>query len=215
MRTLYIFLDESGNFDFSPSGTKHFVLSAFTTFDPSITQQALLTLKYKLLTEGVDTEYFHASEDKQDTRDKVFGQLKTLENVTFHFIYADKTKAHPSIQTPSGIYSLFGKTLLKYCFKGQAADEIDQIIVIFDKALTKKDRGAFEGTVKPELKKIGKPFRIYFHQTLCDFNGQIADYAAWSLYVWLERSEKRPYKELYQFKPTAFDIFRTGKTKYY
>jgi len=34
MSTLYIFLDESGNFDFSPKGTKYFVLSAVSTLDP-------------------------------------------------------------------------------------------------------------------------------------------------------------------------------------
>lgn len=33
-KTLYLFIDESGNFDFSPKGTKYFVLTALATFDP-------------------------------------------------------------------------------------------------------------------------------------------------------------------------------------
>jgi len=34
MRTLFIFIDESGNFDFSPKGTKYFILSAVSTLKP-------------------------------------------------------------------------------------------------------------------------------------------------------------------------------------
>ena len=34
MNTLFIFLDESGNLDFSPKGTAHFVLAAVTALQP-------------------------------------------------------------------------------------------------------------------------------------------------------------------------------------
>ena len=34
MKTLYVFIDESGNFDFSPSGTKYFILTTLTTIVP-------------------------------------------------------------------------------------------------------------------------------------------------------------------------------------
>jgi len=216
VKTLYIYLDESGNFDFSKNkGTKHFVLCAMTTFSPVTTQEPLQVLKYQMLEAGTDIEYFHASEDTQAVRNQVFENINNMEGIRFHYIYAEKNKAHPTIQNPRSFYALFGKTLLKYCFNGKVADDIDQIVVIFDKVLPKKDRGAIEGSIKPELKKIGKPFRIYFHQTMSDFNGQIADYAAWSLYVQLERDEKRPFSELKAFKPTVFDIFNKGTKKYY
>jgi len=133
-----------------------------------------------------------------------------------HYIYAEKSKTQPLLQNPAGIYSLVGKTLLKYCLTGALQQKIvKQVVIIFDKALTQKDRGAFEGTVKPELKKLGLPFHIYFHRTMSDMNGQIADYAAWSLYVWLERQEPRPLNELKDLKPSYFDIFRKGKIHYY
>ena len=208
MKTLYIDLDESGNFDFSERGTKHFVLCAMTTFEPISTQEPLQALKYDLLEEGHDIEYFHASEDMQMVRNRVFDKIKNMEGLGLHFVYAEKNKADPSIRTPSKFYALFGKTLLDYCFRDSKADQIDQIVVIFDRALTKKEQGAFDKSVKPELKKIGKPFRIYFHSTMSDFNGQIADYAAWSLYVRLERNELRPFNELRVFAPTVSDIFK-------
>lgn len=88
------------------------------------------------------------------------------------------------------------------------------MVIIFDKALTKKEQNQFLKTIKPQLKLLGKPYRIYFHQTLSDFNGQIADYAAWAKYVSLERFEKRPLQSLHNIQLTSFDIFQNGGTKY-
>ncbi|HEX8389867.1 MAG TPA: hypothetical protein VF597_00410 [Candidatus Saccharimonadales bacterium] len=88
-------------------------------------------------------------------------------------------------------------------------------MIVFDKALTKKDQKAFLGELKPELKKLGKPYRIYFHRTLSDFNGQLADYLAWSKYVSLERNELRPLTALGDLPMTDFDMFRRGTREWY
>ena len=69
---LYIFLDEGGNFNFSPTGAKYFTLTSVSLLKPSVFDQPLSEYKYKLLTSSVNTEQFHASEDKQYIRDKVF-----------------------------------------------------------------------------------------------------------------------------------------------
>jgi len=49
---LYVFIDESGNMDFSDKGTKHFVLAALTTLQPLVSSSALQSLKYSLLKEN-------------------------------------------------------------------------------------------------------------------------------------------------------------------
>ena len=46
---LYIFIDESGNLDFSAKGTKHFVISAISTIYPMDLAQELQNLKYDFL----------------------------------------------------------------------------------------------------------------------------------------------------------------------
>lgn len=215
MRTLYIYLDESGNFDFSPGGTKHFVLAAMTTLRPVSNQKLLLDLKYKLLNQDQDVECFHASEDAQAVRNQVFENIKKMKDLSFHFIYAEKSKANPAIREPSRFYATIGKPLLNYCLDGAKAKNIDRVIVIFDKALTQKQQKAFKGLIKPHLKALGQPFNIYFHSTKSDFNAQAADYAAWSLYVSLEKHESRPLEELGKFSPTIFNIFKRGETRYY
>lgn len=75
LKTLYLFVDESGNFDFSPKGTKFFVLSCLSTFYPVAEREKLLLLRYELLRDGFNQEYFHATEDRQEVRSKVFDIL--------------------------------------------------------------------------------------------------------------------------------------------
>ena len=71
-KALYIFLDEGGNLDFSSAGTKYFVLTALSKDRPFEAYKYLNELKYDLVERGVEIEYFHASENKQDVRDSVF-----------------------------------------------------------------------------------------------------------------------------------------------
>ncbi|HET7060389.1 MAG TPA: DUF3800 domain-containing protein [Candidatus Saccharimonadales bacterium] len=215
MGNLYVFIDESGNFDFSRGGTRHFVLSAVTALDPLVSSQKLQALKYRMLAEGIDINCFHASPDLQVVRNAVFDEIERLTNIRINYIYADKRKTHLSYQSPEAFYALFGKTLLKYVFNGWTAAQYQQIIVIFDKALTIKQQKAFLSVVKPELKALSKPYKIYFHPTVADFNSQIADYTAWARYVELERKESRPMDKLKRIPATDFDIFNRGKIHYY
>jgi hypothetical protein len=82
--TLFVYIDESGNFDFSASGTKHFVMTAFVTTDPMQSATKLARLKYSLLSQGVNLSNFHASEDSQRVRNQVFSQIAELKNVSAH-----------------------------------------------------------------------------------------------------------------------------------
>lgn len=212
---LYIFLDESGNLDFSPSGTKHYVLAAVTTTNPLATAQELQSLKYSHLKDDVDIQYFHASEDKQHVRDKVIDRLQRMTNtLKVHYIYAQKNKAYPALQYSASFYGKLGTTLIKFILEWKATP-YTEVVIVFDKALPKKDQKAFLGEIKPALKKIGKPYHIYFHQTLLDFNGQIADYFAWSKYVSLEKGEMRPLNSLSGVSMTHFDLFARGKKEWY
>jgi Protein of unknown function (DUF3800) len=214
-RTLYIFLDESGNLDFSKSGTAHYVLAAVVTTSPLEQSRAIQKLKYEMLERGIDIEGFHASEDKQVTRNLVLEKIGSMSNsMKVHFIHAQKDKTHPSLRKSSMFYGKLGTILVKYIVVGQY-ENIDKVMVVFDKALTKKEQNAFLGEIKPALKKIGKPYHIYFHRTLSDFNGQIADYFAWSKYVSLERGELRPLASLSNVTKTSFDLFERGTKIWY
>jgi hypothetical protein len=69
-QSLYIFLDEGGNLDFSPKGTKYFTVSTITKCRPFSLERDLVSLRYDLLEEGVSLERFYASEDRQAVRNR-------------------------------------------------------------------------------------------------------------------------------------------------
>ena len=216
-RPIFVFVDESGNFDFSANGTKHFVMAAVVAHDPIASASAIQQVKYDLLSEGSDVKHFHASEDRQFIRDRVFAVINSLASIHAHVFFVDKHYTAPALQNPARMYSLFGAALAKFLFTVLPEESYSRLVVIFDKALTNKNEGAFLAEVKPKLNALGRPYRIYFQSVNFDFNGQIADYIAWAQFVSLERDENRPLNSIPNLKEkiTSFDLFRTGHTKYY
>lgn len=224
---LFIFVDESGNFDFSPKGTKYFVLSAVTTFD-SLGREKLDEIKYEFLKKGLDIEYFHASEDKQIVRDEVFKFIKELQNIEIDSVIVQKNKANPSLYLEQKgkkikhkgdrIYEIVLRTLLKYIFKRyKLKKDIEEVIVILSSIFTKNKRELISSVVKKSLKRdFPKPFHIYFHDAKSDKNSQISDYCCWAIYVKWERQELRPYNLIKDKIKSEFDIFKRGNgTIYY
>lgn len=188
-------------------------VAALAPLDSAAEMQAL---RYQLLAEGVNVLGFHAAEDRQFIRDRVFRTFESIESVKVHAIYGNKHRAAPRLQSDSQIHSLFGKALIRYFLRVFDASDYRRVVVVFDQALTKKKQGDFHGVIKPELKALGKPFHVYFQKMLTDMNGQIADYIAWSKFVQLERNELRPWKSLaLTLQPSDFNIFRNGTTLYY
>ena len=176
---LYVFIDESGNFDFASSGTRHFVMAAVITSSPLASAAVLHSLRYKLLAKGRDVSSFHATEDRQDIRDQVFRSLMAARDVGAHVVHCDKRRISRHLQTDSQLHEVCGRAIISHVLKIAASPHIDSVVVIFDQALSKKKQGAFRLVMKPELKQLGKPFHIFFQRMFTDMNGQTADYVAW------------------------------------
>ena len=98
-KILFLFIDESGNFDFTPKGTKYFVLTCISTTEPVSQRDEFLSLKYELLGDGIEQEYFHATEDKQKVRDTVFSFIEKLNDFEVHSVVAQKNKTNWSLYT--------------------------------------------------------------------------------------------------------------------
>lgn len=214
---IYIFIDESWNMDFGTKGTKYFVLSAVTTVNPINSSLPLQELKYSLLKDNTwwgDFQNFHATEDRQYVRDLVFSEINSMSDISINYLYAEKSKTHPHYRSRDTFYTLLWWALSKYLLKKFEKSYYEKIVIIFDKTLMKKEQDAFFKQVKPELKKIGKPYAIYFHQTLSDFNWQIADYCAWAKYISLERDEYRALEQIKNIPTHEFDIFQNWHTRY-
>ena len=194
--TLWVYVDESGNFDFSASGTKHFVMSAFLTTEPLQTAEKIGRLKYSLLSQGVNVSNFHASEDSQRVRDQVFDHIVGLKKVSAYTFWLKKDYLPVELKTTSTIYELLGLELARATVREANSRNATSVVMVFDKTLSNREEQAFRSKSKAIFTRLEYPFHIYFHNVSKDFNGQIADYVAWANYVKLERDEQRPFDVL-------------------
>ncbi len=215
MTTLFVFIDESGNFDFSPKGPRHFVMSAVATNNPVDVSNSMHRLKYQLLAEGQNIPHFHASEDLQSVRNRVFDLIRSMTGIAGHTLWVDKRQAAPPLQSSSNIYALFGGAISKYILKSVAPDQYKKVVLVFDKALKSSDEKAFLKKVKPGLSATGTPYSVFFQSVKADSTGQVADYVAWAHYVQLEKGERRPMEALPDELKSQFNLFRFGHTLYY
>jgi hypothetical protein len=190
--TFFVFLDESGNFDFSLSGTKHLVFTAVISTNPIQSASRILDLKYQLLQEGLGIGTFHASEDRQLIRDRVFSAISEIREMTAHTFWIDKRSISGQVVEKSELFSAFSIELFDFIHRSRAVESYDCLVFVFDKFLLNKEELAFRSIVTPKFSLLEKPFEIYFHNVYRDPNGQIADYIAWAHFLSLERFEKRP-----------------------
>lgn len=227
MNSLFIFIDESGNFDFSPTGTKYFVLSAATTINP-LGKEIIEKIKYSLIKDGIDIEYFHAAEDRQFIRDKIYNVIENLNDIEIDSVIVQKNKANPSLykidkkkKSKKGvkIYTLALRNLLQYIFRRYDNSlKIEKVIIVLSSIFDKNKRESIKKTIKLYLNEIfTKQFYIYFHENRSDKNSQIADYCCWAIYRKWTDDETRPYNAVKKGNKikSEFDIFRTGQIIYY
>jgi len=227
MKTLFIFIDESGGFDFSPKGTKYFVLSAVSTLNP-LGKERLEEIKYDLMKNGNDLECFHAAEDKQSVRDLVYSFIENMKDIEIDSVIVQKNKTNPSLyisekkkksKKGTKLYTIALRTLLQYIFyKYDYSAKVDQVVIVLSSIFDLNKRELIKKTIKIYLKQIfSNPFYIYFHQNRSDKNTQIADYCCWAIYRKWTDGEIRPYNAVNKGNKikSEFDIFKTGKIIYY
>ncbi|MFC1944989.1 hypothetical protein ACFLX5_05910, partial [Chloroflexota bacterium] len=147
MEHLYVFIDISGNWDFSDKGTRNLVLTSVmcTDVDPGILD--LYRLKHDVISGGTDIEYYHAAEDRQEVRNRVFDVISNLSNVRVDSVVVEKRKAAPSIRLLNRFYPMMIEKLLKYPFAPQGTDvrRFDKVFIFMDRESdSRNEREALE-----------------------------------------------------------------------
>jgi hypothetical protein len=229
--TLFIFLDESGNLDFSKNGTRFWSMTALCTYEPVQGREMLWDLMYTLAHQGTEIEYFHATEDTQEIRNEVFKRILTLpDSYEVHSILADKPKAHPSLyrktvtrrgktasqKDEAPFYGLISRTVLKYIFRRARFSRAECIVVILSSIFDGEKRAAITSSLKTYLKnECQKPFHLYFRANKADINCQIADYLGWAVARFWEKGDNRSLALVKHKINTQFQIFESGTRLYY
>ena len=140
---VYVFLDESGNLDFSDRGTRYFVLASVSMKRPFQMNDALDRYKYDCLEYGLEQERFHCANDNTHVRNRVFDIMSgRLDGTEIHSLVVEKSKTGADARAESRFYPEMLGNLLRYVLQTPFHATADEIIVITDTLPLKRRRRA-------------------------------------------------------------------------
>lgn len=213
---VFLFFDESGNLDFSPTGTRYYIFGTLSTHDPAPLSHPLSNLHYQLIANGIEIERFHATEDRQKIRDYVFPILSQVGGFEFDCVIIEKRKVNPVLYDPSRFYPKFANYLLQYVFRRYHEPD-ERIVVITDTLPVKKKRKAVERAFMTYIRRnLGqRPFTVLHHSSASHACLQAADYCNWAIHKKWKDNELRPYNKIRKFIRSEFDILKSGDEYFY
>lgn len=220
---LYVYLDESGNFDFSTKkgATKWITLTSLSTTNPSENLSNYYDLRHQLYCDGFpDLHEFHATEDRQKVRDLFLPQILDLTSARIDSLAIEKRKLYPKYREHREFYPFAMHHLLKYVFDAQGMDvsRFNHIFVCLDKI--KPPKGQMQAMIKGIKLYLGHicgsvPYTLVFVPSETHPYLQYVDYCCWSIYAKYERQERRPYSLIQPKIHSDFDIFSMGNKYHY
>jgi hypothetical protein len=220
MTRLFLFADEAGCFTFNrnPNVSKYYVICTVTLSSCGVGEN-LLSLRRELAWERVEMgDYFHASTDRQQIRDRVFAALKT-EDFNVQATIMEKSKAQSHVRSSEhrfyqyGWHYHFQYSSLKYLKTGE---ELHLTIATIG---TKKKRTLFEDAVRDVIsqKKTNKKIVTNFWSCASDPCLWLADYCTWAIQKKYESNgnELRPYNTIADKINHEYDLWSHGTRHHY
>ncbi len=216
---MYVFLDESGNLDFSTKGTRYFVLTSVIMKRPFQMNDALDSYKYDCIEYGLEQERFHCAEDNPHVRGRVFEVISNrLDGVDIDSMVVEKRKTGPALTAEIRFYPEMLGRLLKHVFTRSSFAAADEVIIITDTIPVKKRRQAIEKAIKLTLADMlpeGSRHRILHHDSRSHYGLQVADYCCWAIFRKREKGNNSYFDHIKPAVRSEFDIFRLGTRCYY
>ena len=218
-RTIYAFLDESGDLTFSRKGSKHFVITCVTMTRPFPLYAELEGLKYDLIERGEYSDSFHCSHDKRFIRHEVFNLIASrLEDFRIDALVVDKPKAAPALTTPRRFYPRMLGLLLRHVVRREATDTTEGAVVITDTIPIREKRASVEKAVKSTLAGMlpaTHKYQLRHHSSRSHVGLQVADYCSWAIFKKYEAAETTYYDRIRASIMSEFPVFARGRTEYY
>lgn len=187
MTTLHVHLDESGDFNFSPTGTRYYIFACAWTYEPAPLASELTALRFSLVKQGHGERLsgFHAKEDAHPRRERVIDILTRHRNWNFASIVITKRRVNPVLYSPETFYPKFCTMLLRFVFRGRIKPHTNAVLVYTDTLpFTGSRAKATEIAIKSACRSdlpAGMPFLVLHHRRESNAWIQVADYCCWSV----------------------------------
>ena len=198
MDSTHLFLDEAGNFDFGPNGTRWLVLTCVKIPWDRRRVAHLADLRHQLLLEGVALEYFHASEDNRRVRQRFLEVVAPwLPPAAVKAWALRKSEIEERLRTPERFYPAFVGPLVER----HVGLDPNRVFVFSDSLPLNKKRHAMEKAVSAELasRSMGRGSHTFLHHSSkSNFDLQIADYCSWAIWRSLTKGDHQAVDTLGQ-----------------
>jgi Protein of unknown function (DUF3800) len=188
MATLHIHVDESGEFNFSPSGSRYYIFTAVWTYDPVPLSAELTNLRYSIIKagHGPNLSGFHACDDPDPRRELVIGAMLRHAQWNFASIVIEKNKVNPTVRGPDMFYPKFLAMLLRFVFRGRIRPGTGNLVIYMDTLPfpQRKKVTAAEIAIKSSCREDLPPtisFEVCNHRRESNPWIQVADYCCWAV----------------------------------
>jgi hypothetical protein len=212
----YLFVDEAGNFDFSPKGSRYFILTSIC-MDTCDVGHALLERRRELAWQGFELlEEFHATEERQAVRDEVFALIESYD-FRIDVTIIEKCKTEPRITADEASFHQLAWYLHAQYVLPRVVKTGDELLIIGATLQTRKRQTAFSSAVDHVIRQTAGHLtaRTAFWKAGTDPCIQVADYCSWAVQRKWERGDDRSYVLIKDKIRSEFDAFRLGKKCYY
>lgn len=185
-KVLYMYFDESGDFDFdSGNGSRHFLITCAVTRRPFDAGSQLSCLRFDLIEEGEPMEKLHACADSVDTRVRVYDVLESYAKAfRVYAAYVDKMHVPSEYKTAEAIYSKLFELLVDKIYESEQLSMGDEVIAITDTLPVEAKKHQVTAPLKKYMKlrfqKSGKKYELLHYPSCSDPNLQAADYFCWA-----------------------------------
>lgn len=218
MANKFTFTDEAGCFSFTRHNnvSRFFVLCTVAMSDCTIAGE-LLALRRALVWEDAPlNNYFHASEDKQIIRDRVY-EIIARHEFEIRATILEKSKAHDNLRASKLRFYQHGV----YChFKQAIAPTLGPNTTLLATTAslgTRREKAAFEDAIKAAMRQTQKSdqWRADFIPSQADPCLQVADYCAWALQRKWEKGDERAYSLIKNKITYEHDLWSESTQHYY
>jgi hypothetical protein len=202
LSTLHVHLDESGDLNFSPAGSRYYIFACVWTYDPAPLAHELTALRFSFVKQGHGERLsgFHAREDAQPRRERVLVVLTKYRTWTYASIVINKRRVNPVLYEPETFYPKFCTMVLRFVFKGRIKPNTGAVLIYTDTLpFVGKRAKAAEVAIKMACRSdlpAGLPFHVLHHRRESNSWIQVADYCCWGVCRKWEQGNRDVYDQL-------------------
>ncbi len=228
--TTYIFIDESGDMNFTDTGSKYYMFNFLVKKRPFKLHEYIANYRYELLEKSLDPlisrrlniEYFHAHNDNKHIKNELFNIISTfdIDAVKIYSYILEKEKVQPNkrelkedFYIDNLIFSI-GKLLEKNQINSDFIIITDNLPVASNR---KKQEKALKVGVTKYIKehKLNLRYDIFHHCSASSSNLQIIDYIGWAIFRKYEHNDDSYYNKIKKYILKEDIVTKNRGVKYY